>query len=109
MDERAKRIAENESRFREINERLRNDLRGLPGDDELVPFICECGLRDCTDSVLLAPAEYEAVRADPLLFVVKPGHVIEDVEDALERNDRYVVVRKHPETHGIVTETDPRS
>jgi hypothetical protein len=109
MDARAQRIAQNEARFRTINERLRDDLRALPDDDELVPFICECGHLECTETVLVAPAEYEAVRSDPLQFVVVPGHEIADVEDVIERNDRYAVVRKHPPTRPIAVATDPRS
>lgn len=109
MDPRTRRIAENESRFREINERLGFDLHRLPGDPGRVDFVCECGMVDCALPVSLELSEYEHVRRDPLLFAVVPGHELPDVEDVVERTDRYAVVRKHGETHELVRETDPRS
>jgi hypothetical protein len=108
-DERAARLATNESRFREINERVERDLEPLVDtQDELLPFVCECGRRGCADTIGLCVAEYESVRGDPTRFVVVPGHEIEDVEDVVERTDRYVVVRKHPDTWAIVERSDPR-
>ena len=108
MDGRARRIAENESRFRGINERLRDDLRSLPDIEEPVEFVCECGRVDCAEAVSLTLAEYEAARAGSLDFVVVPGHQIPDVEDVVGINDRYARVRKHPEAAPVVTESDPR-
>ena len=109
MDPRAQRIAENEAKFRDINEQLQGGLRMLPDEGELIPFICECGITECADTVALARAEYEAVRSDSLLFAVVPGHELTDVEDVVERNERYMVVRKHPETEPIARSTDPRT
>ncbi len=108
-DARRRRIAENESRFREINDRLRDSLRSLPVDDEPVDFICECGHADCTETVRLQLDEYERVRQDPLLFALLPGHQIEDAEDVLSANERYLVVRKRPPTQPIVEASDPRA
>jgi hypothetical protein len=108
-DDRAARLAMNESRFREINERVERDLEPvLEAPDELLPFVCECARRHCSDAVQLSLAEYESVRSDPTRFVVVPGHEITDVEEVVERTERYAVIRKHPETWEIVEETDPR-
>ena len=108
MDERARRIAANESRFREINERLRNDLRALPDDESAVDFVCECGKIDCAERLSLTIAEYEAIRAGSLDFAVAPGHQIGDVEDVVDANERFMRVRKHPEAAPHVRATDPR-
>ncbi|MDQ3741651.1 MAG: hypothetical protein M3320_07390 [Actinomycetota bacterium] len=108
MDARARRIADNESRFRAINERLRTDLTVLPDDQEPVDFVCECGQVDCAEPVRLTLAEYEAVRASSLDFAVAPGHQIGDVEDVVDFNERYARVRKHPESAEVVRESDPR-
>ena len=108
MDARARRIADNESRFREINERLRRDLRALPDDREPVAFVCECGRLDCAESVPLSLEEYETIRASSLDFFVVPGHQSPDVEDVVDINERYARVRKHPEAADRVRETDPR-
>ena len=108
MDERSRRIADNESRFRTINERLRDDLRVLPDDDSPIDFVCECGRVDCADPVSLTLGEYEAVRASSTDFAIVPGHEVGDVEDVIDVNDRFARVRKHPESASRVRETDPR-
>ena len=108
MDDRTRRIADNESRFREINERLRADLRSLPLDADPVDFICECGRVDCTQTVKLTLQEYESIRESSVDFFVVPGHQAPDVEDVIDFNDRYARVRKHPESAERVRESDPR-
>lgn len=109
LDERRRRIAENESRFRDINERLRDSLSRLPQDGRPLQFVCECGHADCTEMACLTFEEYEQVRADPQLFAVLPGHEIEDAEDVVSRTARFVVVRKKPPTRPIVEAADPRA
>ena len=108
MDPRARRIAGNESRFREINERLRRDLEALPDDPVPAEFVCECGRVDCSESVKLTPEEYEAIRTSSLDFFVVPGHQAPDVEDVVDINERFARVRKHPEAADIVRDSDPR-
>ena len=108
-DARARRIADNESRFRDNNERLEADLRRLPTDDGPVGFVCECGSTECTASVPLTIAEYEQVRQDPTTFAMVPGHQIEDVEDVVFSNERSAVARKTPPTGPVVAETDRRT
>jgi hypothetical protein len=109
-DERAAQLAENESRFRAINDRVERDLEQVVDDpNELLPFVCECALRTCSATIELTRAEYEHVREQPILFAVAPGHQILDVEDVAERHQRYFVIRKHPPTWEIVQQTDPRA
>ena len=108
-DERAARLAENESRFRAINDRVERELeRVVYEPDELLPFVCECARRTCSATIELTRDEYERVRADSVLFAIAPGHEILDVEDVLERHTHYFVIRKHPETWPIVERLDPR-
>jgi hypothetical protein len=108
-DERALRLAANEARFRAINDRVQRDLEQVVDDpDELLPFVCECARRTCDATIELTRAEYERVRAQPILFAAAPGHEILDVEDVVERHEGYFVIRKHPETWEVVTRTDPR-
>jgi hypothetical protein len=103
LDARKRRIAENESRFREINDRLNADLRSLSlADGEEIDFVCECGKAECTDTVPLTLDEYHHVRDDDMLFAVLPGHEIPDAEDVLTRTDRFFVVRKHAEAAPVV-------
>jgi hypothetical protein len=108
-DERTERLARNEARFREINERVERDLAPvLESGDELVPFVCECGRRRCTDTMRMTVSEYESVRADAARFAVVPGHEIDDIEDVMHRTERYAVIRKRPATWDIVEQTSPR-
>ena len=107
-DERTERLARNEARFREINERVERDLEPVLSTGELLPFVCECGRRRCTDTMRMTVSEYSGVRADATRFAVVPGHEIEDVEDVMHRTERYAVVRKRPDTWDIVEQTSPR-
>jgi hypothetical protein len=107
-DWRAERIAKNEASFRLINDRLEAGMRRVAETPELIPFICECGSRSCTDVVELSIEEYEAVRAHPDRFAVLPDHVFPEVETVVARHDRYVVVEKLGLAGKISELTDPR-
>ncbi len=106
-DDRKQRIARNETIFREVNERIEEVSADAPGKH--VEFICECGNAGCTDVIPLAPEEYEALRADPVLFGILPGHEISEVEVVVAENERFLTVRKLVEEQQIARETDPRS
>jgi hypothetical protein len=108
MDERERRIAENETRFREVNERLESAQASVGTGNGGIDVLCECGDRDCTEQVTLALADYEAVRADPVAFVVKPGHEAPEAEHLVERHGHYNIVRKQGEAAEIADEHDPR-
>jgi hypothetical protein len=101
------RIARNEVLFREVNERVRDVHEGDRGGP--IGFLCECGREECTETVMLTIAEYEDVRSDPRHFFVAPGHEIGEVERSIGRNDRYVVVEKHPTEATTALDTDPRA
>ncbi len=102
------RIARNEATFRRINEDIE---RGRDTDDDttLVGFICECGMIDCSRLIELTPSQYEQVRSDPCRFAIVDGHEMPQVEDVLERHERYTVVRKVDGSGRIAVATDPRS
>ena len=108
MDEREERIARNETLFREVNERIEDVSRSV-GLRESLEFLCECGIPDCPQPILLSRAEYEAVRADPRHFVIVPGHEHPEFERVIEQNERYAVVEKDGEAEEIAEATDPRS
>ena len=99
------RVAMNEATFRKVNEGMEagQDPRGL------LSFLCECGRLGCNRLIELTRAEYEGVRGDSRTFAIIDGHEIADVEDVVERHERYTVVRKRgkPE-EGVAESTDPR-
>jgi len=109
-DERVRRIGQNEALFREVNERVVNirESVGVPGGE--AEFVCECGKDTCVEHVLVPLSDYERIRSDPTLFLIKPGHEFPDIEEVVERRNGYAVVRKvNPEDVRIAVETDPRS
>jgi hypothetical protein len=88
----SERAARNQSLYRavrQINEAF--DGLGSLGD-----WLCECANRECIEPVPLTHEEYEAVRTRPTCFIVLPdeAHVLSDVEDVVERHERYWVVEK---------------
>jgi hypothetical protein len=94
MDERARRIGENEILFRDVNERV-TEVSGafavvLPD----LEIVCECGALTCTERIRISAEEYARLRADGARFAVKPGHEIPDVETVVERHGGYDVVEK---------------
>ena len=108
VDERIRRIAVNETRFRAINDHVEEELRAITAEDEAIAFVCECGYASCRDTISLDRHGYHAVRASSTHFAVVPGHEIADVETVIETHPGYLVVEKAPVTHGIVVEADPR-
>ena len=100
-------MAENESLFREVNERV-STLSDRLGPDVPYEYFCECANPDCTFRIALATTEYEGVRADPKQFVVLPMHYTPEVETLVAENDTYWVVRKTGEAGEFVQQLDPR-
>jgi hypothetical protein len=99
------RVAMNEATFRRVNE-------GMEAGQEaqgMLAFLCECGRLGCNKLVELTRGEYEAVRANSRRFAIIDGHQIEEVEEVVQRTERFIVVEKRgkPESE-IVEHTDPR-
>jgi hypothetical protein len=102
-----RRIAENQSRFREANEKIEVAAERL-GILDPVPFICECSRQDCTRLLRLTLDEYEEIRQYPQRFFTAPGHQDIAVETgagtAVEATDGHVVVDKVGEAGEIARE-----
>lgn len=107
---RAARIGENEALFRSVNEQVRGLSDAWAVRDDTIRVVCECGTASCVEQIPLQTGEYERIRADAALFVIRPGHEYGEVEDVVARTDRYWTVRKHPGLPEQVAEaTDPRA
>ena len=95
----------NEATFRRVNE----GMEAGQDPDGLLTFLCECGRLGCNRLIELTRAEYEGVRGDARTFAIIDGHEIADVEEVVERHERYIVVRKRGEPEEEIAEdTDPR-
>jgi len=108
VDERERRMAQNESLFREVNERVEAIAHRL-GPDVPYEFVCECANADCTYRVVLPLAVYESIRSDPKQFVVLPDHYTPEIEDVIAKTDSHWVVRKSGDAGEYVEHLDPRS
>ena len=87
MEDRERRIAENEAYWRQLNE------LSPPEPGMLNSVFCECGRLECSERVPMTAAEYDAVRSRATTFVVAPGHEQIDVEPVVE-DDRAVPDRR---------------
>jgi hypothetical protein len=107
----AARAARNQALYREVNERVKAINEAF---DVLLPlgdWICECAHEDCSERLSLTHEEYEGLRADGTRFAVAPdqAHVFEEVEDVVERHERYWVVEKVGVAAELAAKANPRS
>jgi hypothetical protein len=110
VNERERRVGENEALYRAVNEGIESLNEAFGRITETMTVVCECGDLACAEQIEISIQEYERLRSEPTLFAVLPGHEMEDVEDVVGRQDAYHVVRKHPGGPArLAAETDPRS
>ncbi len=109
MPSRERQLAENEVRFRALNEGLREGSTVWGAGDGRLELVCECGDVDCTLAIRMSAPEYEFVREDEAQFVVVRGHERAEIEDIVVERDLWVVVRKRGEAAEIAAENDPRA
>jgi len=109
MDERAARVSENEALFRNVNERIEQLNESFATVTDTFEIICECADPGCVMQISIASDAYERVRTDATLFIVAPGHEDSELEDIIDTQSDYLVVRKHAGLPTrIAEETDPR-
>jgi hypothetical protein len=94
VDERERKIGENEALYRTVNERIEslNQVFGTLTNNMTV--VCECGDGACAEQIEIELPDYERIRSDRTLFIIVPGHEIADVEDVVEEREAYHVVQK---------------
>ena len=106
----ARRIAENESRFRDANERIEDAAQRLEPDALSIPFVCECGRPECFQTLRLTLMEYELARETPRYFVCAPGHQLTHggLGRVVLETKRFVITEKTGDAGAIAEERDPR-
>jgi hypothetical protein len=109
VQSRERQVAENEVRFRALNERLQEQAGTWQGREGELSLVCECGDEDCTAAIELSVRRYEAVRAVETQFVVIRGHERTDIEDVVDGAENWLVVRKRGKAAEIAAGTDPRA
>ena len=107
LDAHEQLIAENETLFREVNERV--DM-GAPqlGPNSPHQFLCECASAGCTLRLTLSAELYQMVRADSRQFVVVPGHYTPKDGELVVEEDTHWIVRKSGEAGEYAAALDPR-
>lgn len=90
LQERQRRIGENEGIFRRVNEQVK------PLDRHSMTILCECGQMACRDQLVLARDDYARTREDPTLFILRPGHESPETEEVVVKQAQFWIVRKDP-------------
>jgi len=105
------RAAQNQSLFREINERVKDLNEGFSLVLPIGEWVCECADETCTERISMSAQEYEAIRSDGVRFFVAPSdeHVWPDVEIVTKRYNRYWIVEKVGYSGEMARDADPRS
>ena len=92
---------------RQINEGI--DEADTRPANSLIHVACECGLEDCERVLPITRPVYERVRSDPRQFVIRPLHLMSEVEDVVVEGDGFLVVAKRGGTpEGEAVRKDPR-
>jgi hypothetical protein len=94
VDERERRIGENEILFRDVNERVKDVTGGFAVVLPQLEIVCECGDVVCTERIPISADEYERIRREDAWFIIRPGHETPDVETVVEQHGDYDVVEK---------------
>jgi hypothetical protein len=93
-DHRKERVAKNELAYKAYNER-RADFERQAGDDgEPAPFVCECGMADCADALMVTLEDWEHVHSVPNRFLIRTGHQFPDYERIVDDFGRHLIVEK---------------
>lgn len=109
MDARERRLAQNETLFREVNERMEDLARIHTDDDHRYAFLCECSNAQCDLKLSLPLSTYEQARSDSAVFIVAVGHDLPEIEDIVLRGAGFQLVRKHGEAAELAARTNPRN
>jgi hypothetical protein len=84
--------AAKQARSRDLNETVAKLSRRHGAENGMEEFSCECGDPVCDGHVCLSFAEYEAVRASPVRFLVLTNHENPEVERVVTEGSRYSVI-----------------
>ena len=109
VDARERRLARNETLFREVNERIEDLAHTHADEDHIYEFLCECSNAECDLRLSLPLSTYEQARTDSAVFIVAVGHELPEIEEVVLHGAGFQLVRKQGEAAELAEETDPRS
>jgi len=106
IEERIRRIGENEALYRQVNEQVRGINRGVSE----FTVLCECGTLDCMAHIDVSRNVYEETRSSSHRFIVLPGHQIDELEVVVADHGSFIVLEKTPpQARRIAEEMNPRT
>jgi hypothetical protein len=110
QEQRERRAGQNQSLFRDVNERIRQGKEGRTAWMGISQWVCECADEDCTERIRMSLDEYEELRENPTHFAVAPDmkHVVPDAELVVEKHEYYWVVEKVREAAEVAEQRDVR-
>jgi hypothetical protein len=92
---REEKRAENQTAFREANERIREAVATPDVVLPVVPFVCECGDPSCRRLLNVPLAVYARVRESPLRFLHATEHVSDGTSGTVvETLEGFAIVEK---------------
>lgn len=103
---REERLARNEAFFRGVNENIKAVASDFAYPKDTYEFLCECADVGCTDRISLTLGDYERIRSSPVRFVLARGHVVDEIENVVRREDDHVVVEKRGRAATIAASLD---
>ena len=106
MDERTRRVAENENLFRQVNEHV---VAGGRRPAENFEIICECEDTSCMHHLRVTTEAYQRARSEPTDFLLKPAHANPEFETVIERHEDFELVRKTGAAAVLAKQLDHRS
>ena len=101
----AVKAALNQALCREVNERIRSAAETAGH----VLILCECAAIGCTETLNMSVAEYERIRSSWVRFPIALGHDVSEVENVVEDNERFAIVRKRGKAAEVSAKLDPRT
>jgi hypothetical protein len=102
------RIAQTESVFRHVNERIAETVEQFDMDETL--FVCECADAGCHHRVEVPLETYEEVRENPTRFIVAEGHEEASFEQVVSRRRGFAIIEKMTRRlRTLVRKSDPRT
>ena len=108
VDERERRMAQNEALFREVNERVEAVAHQL-GPEVPYEFVCECANADCTFRVATRSATTRRSGRIQSSSSCSPCTTHQRSKISWPSEDSYWLVRKSGEAGDDVEKLDPRS
>jgi hypothetical protein len=102
------RKGENESFFRELNERLERNATERHDGERTFQAVRECAAETCTHRLIVTVAEYEWIRDNSARFILAKHHADPHVERVVKAASGYDVVEKLGLVAEVAREHNPR-